>query len=128
MSQVSIIPTPLAQQHAQRARNPRNTGTVDLFHVAGRLGQAHIPLKRLVRLIDAMVEQEGFPRPLPHLSAGKLTRRPTREAVWPQPAVDHWFEQDLPADIRGAVATAERVAIDSRLSAAAASLFEGDAA
>lgn len=128
MTPVSIIPTPLAQAHARHVRNPRNAGTVDLFHVAGRLGQAHIPLKRLVRLVDAMIEQEAFPRPLPHLAAGRMTRSPSREAVWPQPAVDHWFEQQLPADIRGAVATADRVAIDSRLSAAAATLFEGDAA
>lgn len=128
MSPVSIIPTPLAQQAARRAANPRNVGTVDLFHIAGRLGQAHISLRRLVRLVDKMIEGEGFPPAMPHLAGGRLTRGASRDAAWPQPSVDHWFEQQLPADIRGAVATAERVEIDSRLSLAALHLFDGDAA
>jgi predicted DNA-binding transcriptional regulator AlpA len=128
MSHITVIPTPLAQAHALRIRNPRNAGTVDLFHVAGRLGQAHISLKRLVRLIDAMIEQDGFPPALPHLSGGRKIRTASRDAAWPEAAVDHWFEKDLPADLRHVLGGAERHAIDSRLSAAAMQLFDGDAA
>jgi hypothetical protein len=127
MSPITVIPTDLARR-AVAARNPRNAGTVDIFHIAGRLGQAHRSAGYVCKTLDAYIALEGFPPPFPIVRAGKLVKTAHKDSTWTKIEVDLWFDNRLPPAARGLVDQAERVAIDSRLSASAMSLFSGNAA
>jgi predicted DNA-binding transcriptional regulator AlpA len=125
-----VLPTRLAQAalagQAGAARNPRNSGTCGLYDIAGRLGQAHRSPAYLCRTIDALIAGEAFPSPYPLVSAGRLVKGAHRDSRWPIAAVDAWFEDRLPPNARDLVDQAERVEIDSRLSARAVQLFGGE--
>ena len=127
MPNVAILPTPLARASAASI-NPRNRGTCGIYDVAGRLGQAHRQPKYICASIDALIAGAGFPRPYPLARAGRLIHDCHADSRWPLAAVDDWFDSQLPPEARATVARAERVEIDSRLAARAATLFEGDAA
>lgn len=127
MSPITVIPTDFARR-AEATGNPRNAGTVNLFHIAGRLGQAHRAPGYLCRTLDAYIALEGFPAPFPIVRAGTLVRTAHRDSTWPKVAVDLWFDNRLPPEARQLVDQAERVEIDSRLSARAMSLFADNAA
>ncbi len=122
MMSVTVIPTDLARR-AEAARNPRNATTVGLFQIAGRLGQAHRPAAYLCRMLDAYIAQEDFPVPFPIVRAGTLVKTAHRDSTWPKVAVDLWFDNRLPPAARQRIDQADRVAIDSRLSASAMRLF-----
>lgn len=122
-----VIPTPLAHA-AAAAGNPRNHGTTHLYEIAGRLGQAHRAPAYLCRTLDALIAEEGFPAPFPLARAGGVRKSAHRDSRWPLAAVDQWFEDRLPPAARGRLDAAERVEVDSRLSARAARLFGENAA
>jgi hypothetical protein len=126
MSNVAVLPTSLARA-ALAGRNPRNAGTCGIYDIAGRLGQAHRREKWLCAYIDQLIETAGFPKAYPLLKAGKLTATAQGHSRWCRVAVDLWFDGQLPAGAREAGAVAERVEVDSRLSANLHSLF-GDVA
>lgn len=128
MNAITVIPTPLAMACQAARANPRNADTCGLYDVAGRLGQADRGPAYLVRTIDALIAHDDFPSPFPIVRAGGLLRTSHRDSRWPRAAVDLWFDNRLPPAARGLIEGAERVEIDSRLSANAATLFTGNAA
>lgn len=117
----SVIPI----AHAAAARNPRNAGTCDIFHIAGRIGQAHRSPAWICRTINGYIAHAAFPAPFPKMVAGELALDVRRDSTWPLVAVDAWFDDRLPPEARAALDQAERAAVDSRLSARAATLFQG---
>ena len=129
---VTVIPTELARSaEARRAasvRNPRNAGTVDIFHIAGRLGQAHRSAGYVCKTLDAYIAHEGFPKPFPIVRAGTLVKSAHKDSTWTKVEVDLWFDDRLPPAARGIVDQVERVAIDSRLSTNAMRLFADEVA
>ncbi len=127
MSTVAILPTPLARATAASI-NPRNRETCGIHDIAGRLGQAHRRPAYILGTIDALIAERGFPVPYPLMRGGKLSQAAHADSRWPRAAVDAWFDNALPPSARGAVASAERHEIDSRLAANAMRLFEEEVA
>lgn len=123
MPTVAVLPTPRARAVAAGI-NPRNSSTCGIFDVAGRLGQAHRKPKYICDTIDGLIAEAGFPKPFPLIRAGKLQYDAHSDSRWATAAVDAWFHDQLPPAARGLVGDAERVQVDSRLSANLSSLFE----
>lgn len=121
---VHILPTALARA-GSADHHPRNAGTTGIFSIAGRLGIADRSIGHVCRTVTALIDAKGFPAPFPHLVDGALASTAHPHARWPRVAVDCWFTDQLPPAARGQVDQAERVALDSRLSARAATLFAG---
>lgn len=121
---VHILPTALARA-GSADHHPRNAGTTGIFSIAGRLGIAHRSIGHVCRTVAALIDDRGFPAPFPHLVDDALVATAHPHARWPRVAVDAWFTDQLPPAARGAVDQAERVELDSRLSARAAILFAG---
>lgn len=86
--------------------NPRNAGTCGLFDIAGQLGQAHRGSAYLARLVAKLIAERGFPVPLPTFRAGQLRETVNINSRWSSPAVDAWFESQIPAALAPAAAAA----------------------
>lgn len=127
MQNVAILPTPLARA-ALAGSNPRNAATCGLYDIAGRLGQAHRSAKWLTGYVDQLIAGAGFPKPYPLHHRGKLVTAAHGDSRWCRPAVDLWFDDQIPTAARDVGGRAERVEVDSRLSANLHRLFEGAAA
>lgn len=122
MPNVAILPTPLARA-ALAGSNPRNAATCGLYDIAGRLGQAHRSAKWLCAHVDQLIAHAGFPKPFPLTHRGRLVVGAHGDSRWSRISVDLWFDGQLPASSRDAGAIAERVEVDSRLSANLHNLF-----
>ena len=123
MSNLAILPTPLARA-TRAAVNPRNASTYGLYDIAGRLGQAHRKPKYLCDTIDALIAGASFPKPFPLRRPNGLSTAAHADSRWPRVAVDLWFDGQLPPEARTAGGPAERIEVDSRLSANLVHLFD----
>lgn len=96
-----------------------------IWYIRRRLGRTDYGVDRLATLIDGLIEQYGFPPPLPYLRSGKLVQDVTDKASWLRAAVDQWLIDFLPPDAGAALdAQARREAADA-MDARAANLQLG---
>ncbi|WP_294277622.1 hypothetical protein [uncultured Sphingomonas sp.] len=122
MPNVAVLPTPLTHA-ALAANNPRNAHTCGIFDIAGRMGYADRSIPWICRQIDGLIAQANFPKPFPLVKGGRLTAKVGRRSKWAIPAVDAWFDEQLPPGAQASARDAERVAVDSRLNANLGHLF-----
>jgi hypothetical protein len=79
------------------AAQGRQDPTCGLFDILARLGQAQAGTRRrspawAARYIQALIDREGFPAPLPILHGDKLCREIRTRSRWQLAAVDAWFD------------------------------------
>jgi len=102
--------------------------TYGFFTVARFLGVERRSENWKRSYVQALIDQEGFPPPLPMLHAGALSREIyPRKSQWPAVAVAAWFRRQSPAQAVAQIEDAEALeaaaAAGSRLDAAAEGLF-----
>jgi hypothetical protein len=85
---------------------------VTIWYIRRRLGIQHFKDKRSVDYVTKLVDQRGFPRPLPTMSTrrAELTDAVTIKSRWLRPAVEQWLTDYLPRDAAEAVEEAKRAA------------------
>lgn len=103
--------------------------TWPMYRVAAELGVGKRNARYQRDYLAALIENEGFPQPLPVLVKGALTREisPARSR-WIAAAVQAWLDGTLPPGITAAIESIEAHDAADRLDAAADNLFGGDAA
>lgn len=100
--------------------------TVSIWWIKRAMCPARFGDTRLVSYVSLLIEQQGFPRPLPCLVTGRrkpgcsaradrpmdsLTHEVTMNSRWQREAVEAWLEDFLPPDNAAAVnAQRERAA------------------
>lgn len=105
------------------ARNALATeDTCTIWYVQRRLGRQDYQRARLLKLLDQLIAQMGFPPPLPQLRGGRLTTAVSLSSSWNRPAVDAWLDGQLPPDNGAAVDEQARQAAAADMDAAAANL------
>jgi len=100
---------------------PIDAPTCTLSYIKRQLGRGDFGDRRMCTYVRALIQQEGFPPPLPcMLRGGTLTREVTPKSRWIRSAVDAWIEDFLPP--------ANAAAVDRLAQAAAASEMDSMAA
>lgn len=114
----------LSSPHQSQAARPaaaqgRADPTCGVFDILSRLGQArHGGRQRsfpwAARYVQALIDGDGFPPPLPLLHGSVLTRDIRPRSRWQLAAVDAWFDDAAgPAASNHADAAAARHAADA---------------
>lgn len=70
--------------------------TCNLFYIRRQLGRQNYGERRMVSYVALLIEQHGFPPPLPTLVRHKLVRGVTVDSRWHRAAVDAWLGDFLP--------------------------------
>lgn len=96
--------------------------TCTLWYIRRRLGHTRYSDRKIVKLVTALIEQRGFPRPLPCLKKGELVDAVIPASTWQRPAVDTWLDDFLPPAATAALDAAAREAAAADMDAAAATL------
>ncbi len=107
-----------AHAHTSQA----NELTCTIWYVRRRLGRQDYQRIRLIRLIEQLIAQMGFPPPLPQLSAGELVADVTLNSAWNRPAVDAWLDDRLPPENAAALDDQAKAAAAAEMDAAAGNL------
>jgi hypothetical protein len=84
---------------------------VSLSYVRTKLGILHFGDRRSIAYVTKLIEQRGFPKPLPGMSTrqAKLIDGVTTKSRWLRVAVDQWFDDYLPREVAASVEEARRV-------------------
>jgi hypothetical protein len=98
--------------------------TCTIWYIQRRAGITDFKSKRTVAYVTKLIEQKGFPRPLPGLNTrrAELVDEVTPRSKWQRPAVDQWFDDWLPPATTAALDEAARAAAASEMDASAANL------
>lgn len=110
------------RQHMAELNEPEPT--CHLYYVRRRLGREDYGDGRLVTYITKLIDQCGFPKPLPHLAIRKagLVEHVTNQSRWLRPAVDQWFDDFLPPETAVALDAAAMAAAGAEMDDAARGL------
>lgn len=96
-----------------------------IWYIGRRLGRGEYGVDRLTTLVNALIEQQHFPKPLPYLRSRVLTQEVGGRASWLRAAVDQWLADFLPPDIAAGVDAAALREAANRMDANAANLQLG---
>jgi hypothetical protein len=96
--------------------------TCDIGYVRRALGRTNGSERAFLALVQALVDERGFPKPLPDYRAGALIERVTRRSSFIRHAVDTWLDNFLPPQAALALDEAARVAAAAEMDAAASNL------
>lgn len=103
--------------------------TYNLSTISARLGTSFASEKWQVGLLTKLIENRGFPKPLPTMrGADIIDHILPRRSRWRRDLVDAWFDGQAEPDALDAVALQEQRAAAARMDAAAAALSGGVAA
>jgi hypothetical protein len=99
-------------RHSHAFRADLADDPVTLWYIRRRLGIQHFKDRRSVSYITKLIEQRGFPKPLPDMSTrrAELIDGVTIRSRWLRPAVEQWLTDYLPRDAAVAVEEARRAA------------------
>jgi hypothetical protein len=106
-------------------RIPPPPGTYDIRQIAAKLGYARRDHRALRGFVTALIDQRGFPAPLPSLARGPellITDGVTSHSKWLAPAVDAWLDNFLPPAAALALDAAARRAAAQDMDHAATTL------
>lgn len=118
-----MLLSPIPPHAPPAAAQGRQDPTCSLFDILARLGaQQHGGRRRSfawgARYVQALIDAEGFPQPLPAFRSSKLTREIGRASRWQLAAVDAWFDEAsgpaAAAAIDAAAARDAAAAMDAR--------------
>lgn len=96
--------------------------TCNLNYIRRRLGRSDYSDRRMVTFVTQLVDQRGFPQPLPSMRKGMLTGDVTQHSSWLRPAVETWLDNFLPPEAAVALDRQAMAAAASEMDAAAAGL------
>ena len=99
--------------------------TVGMSWLKRQLGRTDYRATRFVRYVELLIDQQGFPPPLPTLRTsrgGQLIDGVVPESKWRRAAVLAWLEDFLPPANAGQLAAAEARTAATDMDAAAAGL------
>lgn len=98
---------------------------LNIFSVAGHLGQRRRSLAYIVRYLDQLVEHAGFPAPLPVNTRKGLIRTAHKDSQWLADAVEAWLAGQAPAPLAPSIDAATMAAAGNRMDANAGRLRAG---
>lgn len=123
---------------ARRSHEPDDDGaaTVSIYWLRRELGRQDYGNTRLVAYVGLLIEQTGFPPPLPLLKVGRRPRgakvapavadvllaKVTLDSRWRRQAVEAWLTDFLPPGNTAQVETQARTAAAQQMDQAAARL------
>lgn len=84
--------------------------TCDLGYIRRALGKARMSERTFISFIGALIEQRGFPRPLPDYRRGQLVDCVTRHSNFYRAAVDCWLDNFVPPEAAAAAQSAAMAA------------------
>lgn len=96
--------------------------TVTISSIGRRLGVRDMSARRLCGYVTQLIDQRGFPKPLPAYRGKKLHDEVIIHSRWVKPAVDAWFDTFLPPEALAALDAQARQAAAAEMDAAAAGL------
>lgn len=96
--------------------------TCTLSYIRRRLGRLDFREGRMVKYLGLLIQDRGFPPPLPDMIGSRLVLTVTPRSRWLRPAVDAWLEDTLPPDNAGQVDHVARQAAAAAMDAAAFNL------
>lgn len=99
-------------RNSRKSVVPEGESTVGLPFIRRELGRQTYGPGRLVRYVELLIGECGFPPPLPEMVKGQLVHGVTEHSVWRRAPVEAWIEDQLPP--------ANAAALDARAQAAAA--------
>lgn len=101
--------------------------TCDLGYIRRALGKARMSERTFIAFVGALIEQRGFPRPLPDYRRGAIVDVVTRHSSFYRAAVDCWLDNFLSPEAAAAqTAEAARLAAqDMDANAATLRLIRG---
>lgn len=90
--------------------------TYDVAAIARRLGVDRRSRPWQVRYVAKLIEERGFPKPLPTMLGDAVTEdiKPTWSR-WIREAVDAWFDGQLPPSAVAALTAAETAEVDAKI-------------
>lgn len=96
--------------------------TVDIGFIRRALGKQRMAEPTFIALVQALVDQRGFPRPYPDFRKGTLVDRVTRRSTFARCAVDAWLDNHLPPEAGLALQEAARANAAADMDSAARNL------
>ena len=117
-------PDPTPTDPGAAALLPRRL-LLNIFAVAGQLGQRRRTLPYIVRYLDQLVEHAGFPSPLPVNTRKGLIRTAHKDSQWLADAVEAWLAGQAPAPLAPSIDAATMAAAGNRMDANAGKLRAG---
>lgn len=97
-------------------------GTVGIWYIRRRLGRTDFKDRRIVRYVQLLVDEKGFPPPLPSMKRDELEHGVTVSSQWLRTPVDAWLADLLPPDNAMSVDRAAMAAAAQDMDTAAAGL------
>ena len=96
--------------------------TYNLWQTAALVGCRRFGKERLLSYLTALIDQHGFPRPLPAPVKKRAVAAVHPASQWRRVAVDHWLDGFLPPDCTAALDAQALEAAASAMDQAAAGL------
>lgn len=97
--------------------------TYPLLALRRLLGRRDFKTGKLIKYVTALIESEGFPKPLPSWNQRKgLVRDVVDDSRWIAAGVDAWLADFLPPDLSAAIDSAAMAAAADEMDAMAGNL------
>jgi hypothetical protein len=98
--------------------------TCSILEICRRLGRDHYRSGRRVTYLNKLIEQRGFPPPLPDMSTRKrdLIADVTVNSRWIRAAVEAWFDNFMPPEALASIDAAALAAAAAEMDDAAGML------
>lgn len=96
--------------------------TCDLGYIRRALGKTRMSERTFISFVQALVDERGFPRPLPDYRRGALVDRVTRHSSFHRASVDCWLDNFVPPEAATAQQAAASLAAATEMDAAACNL------
>lgn len=95
----------LLSAHPEQPRSgaSRDELTYTLWQTAALVGCKRFGKERLVSYLSALIDQHGFPKPLPAPVKKRAVAEVHPASRWRRVAVDHWLDGFLPPDCTAAL-------------------------
>lgn len=107
--------------------NDTEARTCTIWYVKRELGRSDFGDSRLCAYLQALIDQRGFPKPLPTFHRGQLTDEVRISSKWIRADVERWLHDFLPPATTAALdrAALEAAAADMDSAAAGLRLIQG---
>lgn len=111
-----------APHHQRPPLFSQSAPTCGVVYVALLFGRTDLGPGRIVRYVQGLVDDYGFPKPYPALHARAIVDHVVATSRWSREAVDQWCSDWLPPDTAASLDAAALAAAGAEMDAAAGNL------